>query len=284
MKIKKRYIFYLIFVFIIIGNCKKISHGKSRKKENPTKIITLAPALTEIVYLLDCGKSIIGNTVFCNYPPDAKTKQKVGGFLDINSEIILKLNPELIISYPEHRDKLRILGNRIEILTVKHISVSDILNSIKAIGKRIGKYKKANTIVESIKSGLYGKQRVKNAKRVLFIADRNSDSLRTMYIIGKRGFLNELLNLSGGINVYNGSIPYPSISIESVTAMNPDIIIELSFYKNENRKRSTLKLWNEYPMIKAVKNKKIYFLTEDFWQKPGPRIIEIATKLREIIN
>jgi ABC-type Fe3+-hydroxamate transport system substrate-binding protein len=202
----------------------------------------------------------------------------------MNTEMILKLNPDLIIAYPEHRNKLKIIRDNIELLIIRHITITDILRSIMEIGDFINKRNEAVILVKSLKEELYKKQKKNGKKKVLFIVGRNYENLQKMTIIGNKGFLNELLELSGGENAYKGNIPYPSVSIESVAAMNPEIIFELSFHNEEKKQRNIFYLWKKYPMINAVKNKKIHFLTEDYWQIPGPRISKIVKKLRKLIN
>ncbi len=278
----------IIILLLIISVSFQCSNEQTNNPVKPEvkadRIITLAPALSEIVFALGYGDRIIGNTKFCNYPEAAKKIKKIGGFLDMNIEMILKLKPNLIICYPEHMDKLKILSNGIELLEVRHISVLDILDSIKVIGTKLNSREKSVKLIKNIEESLYKKVDSKIKKKVLLIADRDPHRLKSMYIIGKKGFLNEVLELSGAINSYNGNIPYPSVSIESIAAMNPDIIIEFSFLKNPEQKEAILKTWSKYSMINAVRLKKIFFASEDFWQKPGPRILDIAMELKRIIN
>ena len=282
--INKLIILFLFIIFISVACSTKHETDESNNLIiHPDRIITLAPALTEIVYALGSGKQIIGNTKFCKYPNESKNIKKIGGFLDMNIEMILKLKPDLIICYPEHRNNLKILNGKIELLEVKHINISDILGSISIIGKRINKIIESESLIKNIKTKLHDKNKFKK-KNVLLIADRDPHRLKSMYIIGKKGFLNEILNLSGGKNAYQGNVPYPSISIESIVSMNPDIIIEFSFLIDELKKENILKEWNKYSMINAVKTKNIFFVKGDFWQKPGPRIINIAKELKRIIN
>jgi len=287
MNNKKNVVLLIIFLLFSI-NCSKTTQdyntktGKKNKRDK--RIITLAPALTEIVYALNSKDNLVGNTKFCNYPSDAKNIKKIGGYLDMNIELILSLKPNLIICYPEHTEKMKLLKKTAELLTVKHSTISDILNSIEIIGKKIDRIKESKALINNIKNVLYKKNKVKLKKNVLLIADRDPDRLKSMYIIGNKDFLSELLELAGAKNCYRGDIPYPSVSIESIVSMNPDIIIELSFIKSEKNKKNILKIWERYKMINAVKDGKIFFKSENFWKKPGPRIIKIYEELDRMIN
>jgi iron complex transport system substrate-binding protein len=102
-----------------------------------------------------------------------------------------------------------------------------------------------------------------------------------MFIIGARDFLNELLDAAGGVNAYEGDISYPSVSIESVVAMNPEVIIELSAFNEGIKEEKVLALWERFPFISAVKNKKIKIIKDDLWLIPGPRVPLIAERMQE---
>lgn len=246
------------------------------------RIITLAPAITEIVFVLGKGSQIVGNTKFCDFPRESQKITKVGGLLDLNLEMSIKLNPDLIICYPEHHQKVKILKGKVKILVVQHKVLSDIYNSIDSISKELQIPERGKNLVEKIKSILKTIQ-AKTKKMVklktLLIAGRNPDQLNNIFIIGKKDFLNELLEIAGGVNAYTGDIPYPNIGIESVVKMNPDFIIELSTYNPNLKKEKMIKLWQTFNLIRAVQNNHIVFIEENFWLRPGPRVGEIAKKL-----
>ncbi len=170
------------------------------------RIVTLAPGLTEIVFSLGKGKNIIGNTKFCNFPEKAKKIRKIGGYLDLNLEILIDLNPDIIILYPEHYNKIKILKDKAELLTVKHETLNDIFNSIRLISEKLKKIEKGKLITSKIKKTLMNiklKTLKKKKFKTLLIAGRNQDQLNNITIIGKTDFLNEILEITGGINAYN---------------------------------------------------------------------------------
>jgi len=142
-------------------------------------------------------------------------------------------------------------------------------------------------LVNTIKSTLKKiRNRTKNGVKLktLLIAGRNPDQLNNIYIIGKKDFLNEILEISGGVNAYEGDIPYPNISIESVVKMNPDFIIELSTSNPGLNQEKMINLWQRFDLINAVKNNRILFIKENFWIRPGPRVGEIAKTLYNLFT
>jgi iron complex transport system substrate-binding protein len=113
----------------------------------------------------------------------------------------------------------------------------------------------------------------------LIIAGRNADDLKNMYIIGKNDFLNELLEIAGGVNAYQGAINYPNISMEGVIFLNPDFILEISAHYEGISDEKVFDLWRPFKMLPAVRNRKIKIINESFWLRPGSRVGLIAEEL-----
>lgn len=246
------------------------------------RIITLAPALTEMVFDLGKGDNLIGNTKFCNYPEQAKKVTRVGGLLDVNLEIIIGLKPDVIFLYPESYEKIKIMEKKAKLVIVKHTNLEDIFNGIKTVSTALGVENKGNELIADIENRLNVIRQKAVAKKrvnVLLIVGRNPDSLNNMYIIGAGDFLNELMSAAGGKNAYEGNIHYPGISIESIIAMNPDVIMELSAFNEGIDEKKVMSLWGKFPFISAVKNKKIIIIKDDLWLIPGPRVPQIAEKM-----
>ena len=250
------------------------------------RIVTMAPALTEIVFALGKGDEIVGNTKFCNFPEEAKTIRRVGGLLDINLEILISLKPDVIVLYPENLKTLKVMEGKAKLVVVSHTSLEDVFDGISTISKALNVEHKGTELVSNIKrrlDGLRQKNAGKKREKVLLIIGRNPDKLTNMYIIGKGDFLNDLLRAVGAVNAYDGGINYPSISVESVVAMNPDVIIELSAFNEGIDEEKVFGLWERFSFISAVKHRKIFIITDDLWLIPGPRVAEIAEKMHHLI-
>lgn len=259
----------------------------SRPALLPERIVTLAPALTEIVYALGRGDCLVGNTRFCDYPPRARTVTRIGGLMDLNLEVLIRLKPDIIILYPESMEKVKVLKDRTRLLPVKHQNLKDLYQSIRIIAKTLKREKQGIKLMSNMKHTLADiRQKTSSSKKVktLLIAGRNPDQLANLIIIGRRDFLNEILEICGGTNAYEGNINYPAVSVESIVSLNPEWIIEFSvFFQGIDRKK-ILDLWARYPIIQAVKKKNIKVITDPKWLRPGPRVIEIALELAELLN
>jgi iron complex transport system substrate-binding protein len=251
----------------------------------PQRVISLAPAITEIIFALGKGDSLVGVSKFCDFPDQASHIAKVGGLLDVNLEALLALTPDIVIAYPEHRERLEALRSQTSLLLVRHRSLSDLFESILAIGRSLKTEIEAQALVGEMKSQLAAiaaanKRRKK--PRVLIIAGRNADELRNMHIVGRHDFLNELVAIAGGVNAYQGEVSYPNISLETALFLDPDVILEISSFYEGIEDERILRLWRPFTMLRAVRNQRILIIKQSFWLRPGSRVTRIAAELAEI--
>ena len=290
----------IIFISITVGiflskKFRTLPEEKSKVPETIeySRIISLAPNITEILYALGIGKNIAGATRFCNYPPEARNIQRVGGFLDINYESIITLNPDLVILLPEHekvQQNLRKLD--LPFLIVENRSISKILNSISTIGKVCHAEQQATHLRSQIESRLkmiHEKTNSLARPSVLISVSHSMDTgtLKDLTIAGEKTFYNELITSAGGKNAYHGhTIAYPVLSAEGLILLNPSIIIDLipNLHKENIKASTVLAQWQSISYIDAVKNNQVYIISEDYAVIPGPRFIRFVEELTRIIH
>jgi iron complex transport system substrate-binding protein len=227
-------------------------------------------------------------TRYCSYPVEATEIPKVGGYFDLNYEALVDLEPTLIIMLEEHvkaREYFHETGYKV--LVVNHRTVEEIIESIGLIGRAVGAASKADELTSSIRDQMEQiEAQVKGRphKRVMIAVDRSSPgSLDQIYIAGNDGFFSKMIALAGGINVYEGSIAFPAISAEGILQMNPEVIVELV---PETRLRNSgteglISDWRTLAGVDAVRNNRVFLLTNDYASIPGPRFI---LTLRDIAN
>lgn len=260
----------------------------------PQRIVSTAPSITEILYALGLGPRVVGVTQYCRYPVEARTKPKIGSFLEPDFERILSLKPDLVlvIKNPvQVAEKLRALRVRAE--DVSHDSVADTLASIGQIGRLTGKQKEAAALERSLRAEIEAvKQAAAKAprRRVLFLVGRSPGTLQGMVGTGPGTFIDELLTLAGGQNVLaNSPIPYPKVSLEQVLTHDPDVILDMGdFAHAEGRpmepEQKMLALWQAYPRLRAVRNRCVRQVEEDVLVRPGPSLGKAARLLRQLLT
>jgi iron complex transport system substrate-binding protein len=255
----------------------------------PQRIVSLSPNVTEIIYGLGAWDKIVGVTMYSDFPPEAKTIPKVGGWVNPNLEAIVKLKPDLVIFM---RDQDSIFGDNIRKLGLNTLfidsnnSIEDIQNSILQLGKILRKEQEAQNLVVRIRSKLENissKTSQLRRKRVLFVVGRNPGTLEDVYVIGRHNYINELIDLAGGENVVKSNRFALKISKEAVLSFNPEVIIEATYDKTDNRE-SVRKTWSTLKEISAIKNNQVYIVLSSELLRPSQRIIEGAYILAHILH
>ncbi len=250
------------------------------------RIVTLAPALGEIVCSLGEGKKIVGISSYTEENTCIKNAVKVGTIFSLNYEILLSLRPDLILTYREDGKTEKLLKEfNVKLVKFKHTTVKDILDSILKIGLLLDKKDKAEEIVRDIRIKLTSlSNKTKKRKKVLIIISRQRPLFKNIYILGEGDFLSELLSLAGGDNVYKGRVQYPKVSGEFIIRSNPEIIIELIPDINERglKKAEILNEWKNF--YKGKFYKRVVVMDEKYMVIPGPRIYLIAEEFYRILN
>jgi iron complex transport system substrate-binding protein len=258
---------------------------------SPHRIVSLAPAVTEILFALGAGDQVVGVTTYCNYPEAAKAKPKIGGFTTPNVEAILALRPDQVVmtkTRPDVAQKLRQTG--IDVLEVQPDTLSGIYESIQSISRKIGVPARGQTLIQSIREELQeaaAKTGTGAKPRVLFIVGRTPGTVLDLSVAGRGTYLNELIGLAGGENVFaDASVPYPQVSLEEVIRRNPDVIIDMGHSEmlTEAQKESVKQLWKKYAFLAAVKNNNVFPISADYFVTPGPRVVQAVRDIRKMLD
>ncbi|MGB7292729.1 MAG: helical backbone metal receptor [Thermodesulfobacteriota bacterium] len=277
---------YFTLLSILIVSCTTIYANSDRP---PQRIVSLSPNVTEIIYGLGAWDKIVGVTMYSDFPPEAKTIPKVGGWVNPNLEAIVNLKPDLVIFM---KDQDSIFGDNIRKLGLNTLSVDsnnsikDIQNSILQLGKILQKEKEAENLAAKIRSKfeeMRSKTSKLSKKRVLFIVGRNPGTLEDIYVIGRDNYINELINLAGGENVVESNRFALKIAKDAILSFDPEVIIEITYDKTDNRD-STRETWSTLKEISAIKNNEVHIVSSSELLRPSQRIIEGAHILAHILH
>ena len=269
-----------------------ITFAKPSSK-TPERIISLAPSTTEILFALGVGEQVVGVTRYCDYPCSASSIAKVGGYVDPNYEEIVTLKPDLVVLLTSHRDaKVELEKMNVRTLTVPHEEIEDIHEAIRIIGETCGKKDEAQALVDNLTSRTQTiKQAVegKPQPRVLVCIGRDVESgqLAGMYIAGRNGFYDEIIEMAGGVNAYRDKeVAYPKISAEGVLQLNPDVIIDLVSHIDPGKKTSEEieRQWSQLRMVTAVRKGQVHVIVGNHALRPGPRYIEFLEQMARLLH
>lgn len=252
-------------------------------KAEPKAIVSLAPSITEILYALGLEDKVAGVTEFCNYPPEAQTKPKVGGFADVSIEKLLALNPDLVLVSSIHiaqvLPELEKLG-----LTAVVIDAHDlpqVLDSILLVGKMTGKEKEAKALVAEMQKRMDAVVKaVEGKKKPKVFWELSSD----LWTVGPGSFVHDIIVRAGGENIATGQ-PYLQLTSEAVISADPEVIILADHPYGETAETVAKRPgWNK---ITAVKEGRIIELTQeqtDIVSRPGPRVIDALELIAKILH
>jgi len=261
--------------------------------KNYTRIVSLAPNITETLFALGLGGRVAGITRFCTYPPEALKKPRVGGFLDVNFEALAALNPDLAILLPEHEEaRKRIAALGVQTLTVHNRVVGEILETIKAIGKTCGAETRADSLTHDIETRMNAvRERTKGLPkpRTLIVVERRMREgvPGAVYAAGPNTFYDELITLAGGTNAYRGpAISYPEISTEGILRLDPEVIVDIipTLEKQGMPEETARAAWKRLADVTAVKTGRVYVIGADYAAVPGPRFILTLEVLSDLLH
>ena len=283
----------------------------------PERVISFVPSATEILYELGLGDRVVGVTRFCNYPPDAAKKEKVGSHTDPNYEAILRLKPDLMVILKEERELIPFLDKYgIRYVTIGSDSVEEIIESVRLVAAACGVGERGDSLAQILRSKLdiqlvytngnkisdtqlvdtNGKNKQdnqlvyangNNIPKVLLCVSRDnvgSGAVNKCFVAGASSFYNQLIESAGGVNALKDvSQAYPSISAESVVRLDPDIIIDISSsHIISHQQEATCGDWDIFKSVAAVKTKNVRCLSGDYLTIPGPRFVLILDDLKTI--
>ena len=280
-----------LFAFIFCLLFSQPGYGEENNKN--LRLISLSPSITEMIFALGAGDSLVGVTDYCLYPEEAKKITRVGGYMSPGMEAMLALRPDYVIVLEEHAPLLPTLNSLgLKVITLEHRSLAGLVESFRFLGKSIGKEKEGARLADDFLQELEAiKNITKNLKHpetlLILYRDYSVDSLSQVYCAGTDKMYNELLQIAGGKNIYTGALPYPVLSAEGIASLNPEVVIELTYKletKNLQNMETILRDGHLLSRMRAAANDKIYSINSDYAYIPGPRFIQLARDLARILH
>jgi iron complex transport system substrate-binding protein len=263
----------------------------SAEVDQCARIVSLSPSITEVIFELGLGSKLVGVTRYCRYPAEAQSIAKVGGFYDMSIENIISLKPTQVFGLRENeeiRESLRKFG--LPTSEVDHTTVEGIKRSISTIGEVCGVSSRAReklATLEERERALRARRASAPLYRTLVVVGRmhEGESLSGIYISGKDGFYTGVIELLGMKNVNTDpTVAVPMLSAEGFMALAPEAIVEIVNVDDPALKGAPSAVWNRFPKVPAVKNSRIFTLSDDFASIPGPRYIDLAEKLASLLE
>ncbi len=236
----------------------------------PQRIISLAPSNTEILFALGLGDEVVGVTMYCDYPPEAQDKEKVGDYYGPDIEKIIALEPDLVLATDFHRfDLIPALEQQgFAVFAVAPQTLDDVLQSIEKIGEITGKEAEASELVDGMRNKI---EEVEEQTKEL--EQKPSVFYMTwhdpMWTVGRDTWIDDLINIAGGVNIFSENFESGAmVQIEWVILHDPEIIITSEWSYDWALNATELASTN------ASQTGRIYTFDDDLAQRPGPRLVQ----------
>lgn len=249
-----------------------------RLPHSAKKIISLAPHITELLFSAGAGNLIVGTVEYSDFPKPAQNILRIGTHNKIDLESVLELEPDLIVAWQsgnpsEEVESLMRLGMPVFISEPKKLE--DIALNIKRFGNLTGNNDTAKkSATEFYQSLRQLRRKYSHRKKLRVFYQIWNEPLLT---INGDHLISNIIDLCGGHNIFSELLSVaPHVSIESVLAYNPDVIIASG---EGNKRPAWLDKWRKWPSLKAVKQDHLFFIPPDIIVRHTVRVLDGASRM-----
>lgn len=265
------------------------------------RVVSTVPSVTETLFALGLGDSVVAASTYCQYPPEVADLPKIGSLFDINIEAIVELAPDFVAILRENTElaqRLTALG--VKTVAVDHSSLAGVLDSFETLGAAVGGEagaesgrklrRETETRLDAIRASVAGRPK----PSVLVAIDRTPGlgKVADVFVAAQNPYFNETLAIVGATNAAGelaGAAPV--VSPEGIAALNPDVVVDLStdgvYVEGAEAEAKIAEKRAEWATlgdgVKAVKNDKIYPILDLYATVPGPRTVLFLEKLADAV-
>ncbi len=273
----KRFVLAVLVVFFLYGTCLS---------SPPERIVSLAPSITEVLFALGLEKKVVAVTNFCDHPPEAQRKPKIGGMSNPSLEAIVSAMPDIVVITTDGNPKgidIRLQQLGIRTYVFRAARIAELPDAIRDLGAALDVEKEAEELASAIKK-VMDEYSIKG-KRYASARPSKGKKRKAIFIIwpepllvaGPGTAVDDVLDLLGWENIASDSASrYPKYSLEEIINRSPDVIFIGKML--ENTHELSKEILKKLSMIDAVKEGRVYY-TEDALYRLGPRVVDGAEEL-----
>lgn len=250
----------------------------------PRRIVSWAPNATEVLFALGLGDRVVGVTRYCDFPPEAKRKPKVGSVIAPSVERTLALRPDLVIA-ARLNDRRAIEGARrggLPVFAIDPTSLADVYRAILSVGQLTNTTRRAKRVVGDMKRRVTAVRsqsialQAKGRPRVLFIYQLNP-----IWTAGRGTFPDEIVRLAGGENAARSVSGFAAFSSEALVASGPDVLLVTEMGPGDTRRVLSHPALSK---LRAVRERQVYPVDPDILSRAGPRLADAVQIVSEILR
>jgi iron complex transport system substrate-binding protein len=243
--------------------------NQPKTQSTPKRIVSLTPSNTEILFALGLGDKVVGDTSYCDYPPEARKKPHIGD-MKVSIEKVVALKPDIVLAHTVLNDDVihRFGDLNIPVLATDPKTFAEVISEIKRIGAATGARPAAERLAKSMSRSIEDAKEsaatVAHPKVLVII------QTSPLWAAGPKTFVDEMISFSDSENVARDGKPgFSTFSMETAIARNPDVIVVTRPEDKAYLERNSL--WTR---TSAVKRGRVLVIDPDLMFRPGPRLTE----------
>lgn len=264
----------LVLALILLGivGCRKPPAPAKTDGGAAVRVVSLSPSTTETLFVIGAGDRVVGRSRYCDWPAEATKLPEIGGYVDPSFEAILALRPDLVTGARGPAGAAmseRLDARGIATFLPQTESFAQIDTMILGLGDRTGHAKEAKATVDALDAHVAAIEKAVAARprvRVLLVF-----GLQPISVAGPAGFAEEMIRRAGGTNVVSEGGGYPTLGVERVITLDPDVVVNAAMAEAHGNERIN-KETPGWKHVRAVVEGRVVPLTDESVLRPGPRI------------
>ncbi|HXL02451.1 MAG TPA: cobalamin-binding protein [Candidatus Atribacteria bacterium] len=296
-KTKGKIAFFLVGMWLLVFSlsfgvgAKTLSDDSGREVEVPSsceRIISLSPSNTEIVFALSLAEKLVGVTTYCNYPEEAKEKEKVGTLNEINLEKVVELEPDLVLASsltpPDVVERLGSLG--ITVFVLDPHNINEVMEDIEKVGIIAGVEARGKELRKAMEEDI---REVR--EKVSHLSPDERPTVfhliwhEPLWTAGGDTFINEFITIAGGKNAVADLSGYVTLDLEEFIRRNPDIITVVENHGDaENLPYQFLLSDGRLQVVKAIQEHKVFPVDADIVSRSSARVVDAIHIFARILH
>jgi iron complex transport system substrate-binding protein len=241
------------------------------KPATASRVVSLSPSTTEAMFAIGAGSQLVGRSRYCDHPPEVKKLPQVGGYVDPSFEAILGLRPDLVTGArgpigTALTDRLDARGVATYFPPTE--SFESIGTMMLGLGDRTGHAAESKAAVATMQARVKAVEAaVAGARKSVLLVF----GVAPLVVAGPQSFADEMIRRAGGRNVVEAGGGYPTMDVERVIALDPDVVIN-AIMSEENAKERITAGAPGWGHVRAVKENHVVAITDEAVLRPGPRV------------
>mgnify|MGYP005988608753 FL=1 len=258
-----------LLLFSVSGSALAEQDNDSKK----LRIIALAPHIVENLFAIGAGDNIVGTVDYADYPSEAQSIERIGGYYGISLEKVLALKPDLVIAWKsgnQSEDLAQIERLGIKVYLSNPTTIAGVADELLTFGEFTGNIEQSQQAANAFTQKLNGI--VKSQQDKKNITGFYQLWAEPMMTVSKNTWISQLIETCHVSNVFAQSVTdYPQISIENVIVTKPQVII---IPDEKSKTPQPVVNWQKWPEVPAVKNDQFISVNADLLHRFTPRMLD----------